>query len=687
VRSPRLTLRATLLSLVLGLLLATIAALATVNYLSQSRSLADLEARYFALASETAQARLQQLLQPAAPTLDEAVYSAGVLRTLPVMDDEAVADYGLARIRFVEGLTWFYYGDAAAGRFVGARKGPDGTLVVARSAPDRDGGERHEESVAADGTRRAIASAVPAGFDPRVRPWFREAAGRDGIAWTGPYVLFTQQELGVTASRALRDPAGQVVGVFGVDLTIRDLGGLLARFVEGSGGRAYLVDRGGSVIASSAAPGSSGEYPVLTAALTQAASPLGELPLGVPETFGFAYAGERWLAAIQAFPLQGDVQWATAYLVPERALLEAVYQNQRTALGLGLALLLLAVVLAMRLSRGVARPLRALADDLARVGQFELSGHPPPRSAIREVVVLGDAVERMKASLRSFARYVPAEVVRDLLARGEEARLGGELRTLTIYFSDIEGFTTLSEQLAPPRLVENLSDYLQMMTATMREYQGTVNQFYGDGLLVLFNAPTLVPDHAAQACRAALRAQERLAAMRDEWAATDRPRFRTRIGLHTGEVLVGTFGTAERFAYSAIGDAMNLASRLEGLNKVYGTFIMASEELRTAAGAGFEWRRLDLVAVVGRAAATPVYELLGEAGQVAPQTLTARDRYEAALEAYFAGRFEDAAAGFRAAAALQPQDRAAPLMARRAADFEAYNPGPNWHGVHVETHK
>lgn len=509
-RQSRLTLRATLLTLVLGLLLVTIAALATVNYVSHARSLADLEARYFALASETVHARLQALLQPAAPTLDEAVYSAGVLETLPVGDDNAVADYGLARIRFGEGLTWFYYGDAATGRFVGARKEPDGTLVVARSAPQVDGGQRHEEIVAADGTRRPLASAVPAGFDPRERPWFRAAAGRAGIAWTGPYVLFTQRELGLTASRALRDAAGQLVGVFGVDLTIRDLRELLASLVEGSGGRAYLVDRGSGVVASSLDPDASGQYPVLATALAQAPTPLATLPLGVSQTFGFTYAGERWVAAIQAFPVQGDVQWATAYLVP---------------------------------------------------------------------------------------------------------------------------------------------------------------------------------DHAAQACRAALRAQERLAAMRDAWAAAGRPRFRTRIGLHTGEVPTSTFGTAERFAYTAIGDAMNLASRLEGLNKVYGTFIMGSEELRAAAGAGFEWRRLDLVVVMGRAGATPVYELLGETGRVPTEMLRARDEYEAALEAYFAGRFREAAEGFRAAAARQPQDRAAPLMAERAANFQVYSPGPDWHGVHVATHK
>jgi len=114
---------------------------------------------------------------------------------------------------------------------------------------------------------------------------------------------------------------------------------------------------------------------------------------------------------------------------------------------------------------------------------------------------------------------------------------------------------------------------------------------------------------------------------------------------------------------------------------------MGSEELRAAAGAGFEWRRLDLVVVMGRAGATPVYELLGETGRVPTEMLRARDEYEAALEAYFAGRFREAAEGFRAAAARQPQDRAAPLMAERAANFQVYSPGPDWHGVHVATHK
>ena len=269
----------------------------------------------------------------------------------------------------------------------------------------------------------------------------------------------------------------------------------------------------------------------------------------------------------------------------------------------------------------IARPLRTIADDLLQVAQFRLAPHPSPQSFVREVAVVADAVDRMKASLRSFGRYVPADLVREMLAQGQEARLGGETRCLTIHFSDIESFTTLSEHLTPTDLVRHLAEYLDCMSETIRDQQGTIDKFIGDGIMAFWNAPNAVPDHAAQACRAALRAQERLAALRPRWEAAGQPVFKARIGLHTGEVIVGNFGTEERFAYTAMGDPVNLASRLEGQNKAYGTYICASQAVRDAAGPDFEWRRLDRVAVVGRSEGTDMYELLGERGTVAAEIL------------------------------------------------------------------
>jgi adenylate cyclase len=329
----------------------------------------------------------------------------------------------------------------------------------------------------------------------------------------------------------------------------------------------------------------------------------------------------------------------------------------------------------------VSAPLAALAGDLERAGRFELARGPALPSSVEEIAVLSHAAERMKASLRSFGRYVPRELVRELLASGTEARLGGQPRALTVHFSDIEGFTGIGERMAPAALVEHLAEYLEEMTAVLEGERGTIDKFLGDGILVFFNAPHDVPDHAARACRAALRQQERLRALQAKWAAAGKPAFRARIGLHLGEALVGNIGTAERFEYTAVGDAVNLASRLEGLNKVYGTRILASQAVRDAAGPGFEWRALDRVAVAGRRGGALISELLGERGRVAPDILRARDLYERALEAYTQRRFAEAAAGFRAAAEAAPGDRAAELLRRRSEALRGEAPPPDWDGV------
>jgi adenylate cyclase len=349
--------------------------------------------------------------------------------------------------------------------------------------------------------------------------------------------------------------------------------------------------------------------------------------------------------------------------------------------------LLVAVGLGWLVSDRVGRPLRRIAADLEQIGRFNLSREPAPTSFVQEITVVSDGVDRMKTSLRSFGHYVPVDLVREVIASGNEARLGGETRELTLIFSDIAGFTAISERVAPDALVAQLAEYLEAMTGAIRAEGGTIDKYIGDGIVAFFNAPRLVPMHAAAACRAALAAQAALRVLHARWEAAGQPAFPTRIGLNTGAVLVGNIGTPERFAYTAIGDAMNLAGRLESLNKTYGTALLASEAVRTAAESGLEWRRLDRVAVVGRQQGTLVFELLGEAGRLPQSLLLARDRYETALDDYFAGRFAAAAAGFADAALLRPGDRAADVMAQRARALAQNPPGPDWDGVFISLQK
>jgi adenylate cyclase len=289
----------------------------------------------------------------------------------------------------------------------------------------------------------------------------------------------------------------------------------------------------------------------------------------------------------------------------------------------------------------------------------------------------------MKASLRSFGHYVPKELVRSLLAAGRDAELGGERRLLSLHFSDVADFTAISEGMSPEALVEAMGRYFELMTDTITSQGGTVDKFMGDGILAFFNAPDDVADHPAKACAAALDAQERLGRAATLAAAAGTPVFRARIGLGLGEVLVGNIGTRERFAYTVLGDEVNLASRLESLNKIYGTAIMASEAMCEATGDLFEWRRLDRVAVKGRQQGTLVCELMGHRGGVAEDSLKARDIYEAGLSLYFDRRFAEATRVFQQALALRPGDRAAMALAARAERYAAAPPEKGWSGIEI----
>jgi adenylate cyclase len=410
---------------------------------------------------------------------------------------------------------------------------------------------------------------------------------------------------------------------------------------------------------------------------------LATLPVDASEALTIHHAGTPYDAVFQAFQVAGGPEWITAVIVPQDEFLGVVYDNAAFTVLVGLIFLLLAVLLGYILASRITHPLSAIASDLEQVGRFRLSTLPAPHSFVKEIAVVSDSVDRMKASLRSFGHYVPTALVEEVITSGQEAHLGGQMRCLTIHISDIEGFTKISEQMDPTQLVNSLAEYLGIMTEILQDHAGTIDKFMGDGILAFFNAPGDVPDHAARACHAALLARERLQEQRTSWEAAGTPMFRARIGLHMGPVLVGNIGTAQRFAYTVIGDAVNLASRLEALNKVYGTDVLASQEVRDAAGPEFEWRRLDRVAVPGRTGMTTVNELLGLRGRVSPELLRARDLHEEALDAYLDRRLGEAAAKFREAVALLRRNRATEMMLNRAEAFDVYPPPPDWDGIYL----
>ena len=282
----------------------------------------------------------------------------------------------------------------------------------------------------------------------------------------------------------------------------------------------------------------------------------------------------------------------------------------------------------------------------------------------------------------AFGMYVSPEVVADIAERPELLQLGGQKRPLSLLFSDLRGFTTLSERLDPQELIARLNDYLTEMTAVVMDEGGTLDKYIGDAIMAFWNAPKDLPDHADHALRAMVMSQRKMAELNARWRADDPDHedMVVRIGVNTGEVVVGNVGGENRFDYSAIGDAVNLAARLEPANKSYDTLTMCSEfTLDAADAAAFRVRELDLITVKGKEKPVRVYEVLELAGvELAPSKEDAISSYDQGMAAYKQHDWTSAREHFLAALEACPDDGPSRVYAARCADHVADPPATDW---------
>ncbi|NPU85868.1 MAG: adenylate/guanylate cyclase domain-containing protein [Syntrophaceae bacterium] len=290
---------------------------------------------------------------------------------------------------------------------------------------------------------------------------------------------------------------------------------------------------------------------------------------------------------------------------------------------------------------------------------------------------------RQKVFIKNaFKQYLSPEVIEQIIAHPDRLKLGGERRMLSIFFSDLEGFTTISEGLDPEALTNLLNVYLSAMTDIIHEEGGTVDKYEGDAIIAFWNAPLEQPDHAVRCVRAALRCQAKLAEMRPGFKKSMGKDLRMRIGINSGFAVVGNMGSSTRFDYTMIGDAVNLAARLEGINKQFGTYTMISQTTNEEMAGAFPVREISRVAVVGRREPVVVYEpYLPGAPDERKQSLPAR--FSEALALFYKGEFESAKAGF---SSLEQDDAVSRAYVRKCGELME-KPPEDWNGVWVITSK
>ncbi len=486
----------------------------------------------------------------------------------------------------------------------------------------REGQRRVERRSWLDAKGMPLGSAVLAPdppFDPRTRPWYRDPPSGAALSMSKLYVFFTLQVPGYTVSLPL---AGKVHGVLAADILLSSLDDFLKAQRITPGARAVLIDDSGAV----ASAGGLSEllrkrgtkrqnveiapphldvldYPPLEAAM---AAWRGEP--GAHEIV--TVAGRTYIASIR--PVASLAQGLhVVTIAPLDEFFGTIEKLRLRSLVYALAIAVFAALLALLMGRRVARKLASVAGEARKIREFELDPSPPITSRLIEIDQLGDAIARAKSAVRDFARYVPRSLVRQLIKSGATLELGGERRELAILFTDIVDFTKLSERADPAVLMRNASRYLAALSSAIAEHGGTIDKYIGNSIMAFWNAPMADPDPVVHACEAVLACREANRALDAVFVAGGWPAMRTRYGLHVGEVVVGNIGSEDRLNYTAVGAAVNLASRLESLNTHYGTEVLVSEAVVARAGDRFLFRRVDRVLPKGLAEPLTVYSLVG----------------------------------------------------------------------------
>jgi len=540
-------------------------------------------------------------------------------------------------------------------------------------------------------------------YDPRERAWYRvahEAAARlePGVAlpreiyWTDAYSFFTTGKPGITAMVHVEDAAGRR-SVLALDVLLRDLSEFTRKLeVSPNGFGIVLADDGRTLGLPGLPPFEDPDararaylkHPreLEVPALADGARAAAALGPDRPATFFFESRGETYWADSRPLRLGANHSVQIVVAVPERDLVGVITQQRLLLLGVSLLGFGIAIGMAFLLARRYSGPLAALAGNSERIGALDLGAIEPVHSSIREVEQLASEQDRMRVALDSFSRYVPVDVIRELMARGEAARIGGARRIITVLFTDVAGFTSVAESMAPEALTAHMAEYFEeMMGIVQGDGFGTVTQITGDGLVAFWGAPIPDQQHAAHAAAAVLACRERLALLNEQWRGRGMPELPTRFGLASGPVVVGNVGSLSRLVYTALGDTLNLASRLEGLNRFYGTGVLASGALREAASDSFVWRLVDVVRVKGKAKAVEIHELLGAAGRVSERSIALAAHYEQALAAYRERRFAEALACLETLAAERAGDLSVERLLGLAWRFVQQPPEEGWDGV------
>jgi adenylate cyclase len=554
--------------------------------------------------------------------------------------------------------------------------------------------EYHEFKDAA-GHTVAISERPPAMdyYDARTRPWYIEAVKLKKPIWSDPYIFAIFQEEGVAAAYPILDQEGDVRIVTAAYISLAELAQLLERNAIGKTGVFFVFNKKGQLIGypkmGRVIKNGKAIVPTINDSKNVAAiAAVEQFQKTNVESFRFELHDEIYVARFSDMSSTLNKDWILGFVGLKKEFIADERETIKGMVGFSLIILALSITLIYFISRDIASPIESIVGEMKKVGDLDIEITQPILSRFAEVDQMNQAMASMKRSLRDFARFVPKAMVKRLIESGEGAELGGKKLNVTVMFSDIESFSSISERMTSEKLALHLSDYFDQLTQIILEERGTVDKYIGDSIMAFWGAPVEDNEHPLFACRAAMRCYKRLQGLNKTWELDGTPPLPTRFGIHSGDAVVGNIGSKERLNYSAFGDAVNIASRLEGINKYYHTSIIISYDTFKRVRSDFICRPLDTVIVYGKAKGITIYELLAE------RTSDSQSRYDQeqaervatlttnAYEFYGDREFKKAEKIYHELARVNPDDYVAQLYIIRCQEYQKNPPPSNWRGIY-----
>lgn len=446
-------------------------------------------------------------------------------------------------------------------------------------------------------------------YNPLERAWYVQASTQGKPVWSQPYVFHAAGELGVTYALPRQPTADRSQGlqVVSVDISLGRLSDFVRQFIRGGIGQSALLSDEDWVLARSdrdekidalIKPGNK-----ILGAITAHLNTLDDLN----NSFELRVNGENYLVQSSVVAHTG---WSLVSWVPEKSVLAHVRHGLLFAFLAALIFLMLALWVSLRMARGITRPIERLALNARNIGHLDFKNLHRVESNLLEITHLDQALDDSARGLSAFTKFVPIDVLGELIDQGHHLGPSGETRQLTVMFIDVQGFSSIAEKTSPEQLVPQLVEYFQTAAQVISSFGGTIDKFLGDGIMVLWGSPKPMADAELKACQAALALQKAADHMNQDWQLSGKPVFPLCIGIHSGPVMVGLFGSEDRLAYTALGDTVNVASRIESMNRHLNTRILISMDVKQAIEDSMWTRHMGDLKVRGRHESMDLFELL-----------------------------------------------------------------------------